>query len=298
MSKRTRNELDSNSSSQDDPGTAFAISDIKSTSKWEAGNAAFMKIEVTDVPDLHVLFENIISPEAQSLVIPQWTDENWLKNVNVENLNDECSNTVVTLIVKVRNVYVAEKAITEMYIDGFMDSLLHILGFDDYPCLMYPQYQYTANIGSSDHKIIAKSDFSVLTRHNKMFLVIEDKTSANAKYSNNWKEDQVLGELFVAVHNIVENHRQQDGSLHYPVVVYAVRVVGTKFTFYKAAATLQYIKETSRSIPTQNKMIVQRHPPVIDEPSTLTAYDICLAEDRMNILKCFCSIRNFMLVHN
>ena len=48
-----------------------------------------------------------------------------------------------------------------------------------------------------------------------MFLVIEDKTLANAKYANNWKEDQVLGELFVAVHNIVENHRQQDGPLQY-----------------------------------------------------------------------------------
>ena len=101
-----------------------------------------MKIEVEDVTNICELFENIISPEAQSLVIPQWTDENWLKNVDAENLRDECSNTVVTLIVKIRNVYVAENTITEMYVDGFMDSLLHILGFDDYPCLMYPQYQY------------------------------------------------------------------------------------------------------------------------------------------------------------
>jgi hypothetical protein len=38
--------------------------------------------------------------------------------------------------------------------------------------------------------------------HNdRVFLIIEDKTIDTARYNNSWKEQQVLGELFVSAHN-------------------------------------------------------------------------------------------------
>ena len=120
-------------------------------------------------------------------------------------------------------------------------------------------------------------------------LVIEDKVVTSARYSNNWKEDQVMGEMFAAVHHIVSHSRT---TLTYPVSVYAVRVIGTKFTFYKACATLEYIKESARSgMSIENEMKVHRCPRVEDDPSRLTAYNICNKDDRMQILQCLCSIR-------
>jgi hypothetical protein len=63
------------------------------------------------------------------------------------------------------------------------------------------------------------------------------------------------------------------------------------FTFYKTAATIEYgtpipvlqrrgLMETSPTLsfrfsPLENSMEVQRHPRVEDDPSQLTAYDIC-----------------------
>jgi hypothetical protein len=100
--------------------------------------------------------------------------------------------------------------------------------------------------------------------------VIEDNTTSNANLTNNWKEDQVLGEHFVAVHNAEE----------FPASVYAVRVVGTLITLYRAIATEEYILETAKQgFAIKSNMTVQRYPPVT-KSTQLTAYDICNVDDR------------------
>jgi hypothetical protein len=212
---------------------------------------------------------------------------------SVDIRNSKYDNRVKTLTGK---VFLSEEdSITDIQsqigciVDGFMDSMLHILCFDDYPCFMYPQYDYSAKIGPNSRVIKAKPDLGILSETDKIMLVIEDKTVTSASYSNNWKEDQVMGELFAAVHHVVTKSRTH---VVYPVTVHAVRVVGTKFTFYKAIATLEYIKEGARlGLSIDNDMVVQRCPPAEDNPSRLTAYNICDKNDRMRILECLCAIR-------
>lgn len=192
-----------------------------------------------------------------------------------------------------------------MLVNGFMDSLLHILCFDDYPCLVYPQYQYSAYIGPKNHVIKAKPDFSVLSSASRMLFVVKDKTVTNATLANNWKEDQVLGELFVAVHNIAARAisvaqaepgrvaQAEPGRVEYPVSVYAVRVIGTLFTFYRATAKDKYIISSAQGTPTCS-LEVQRFP-CVEESPRLTAYDICSDVDRLHILECMCSIRESII---
>lgn len=259
---------------------------VESASKWKEDTTRYMKIKVVDVQQL---FSHTYLPdEAKPIIIPEWTEGIWLKNVNIKT--SHYNNKVKTLIGKIKKVFLSEEeSITEVIVDGFMESLLNILGFDDYPCFLYPQYDYSAKIGQNSRSIKAKPDFSVISESDKIMLVIEDKIVTNAVYSNNWKEDQVMGELFAAVHHIVTKSRTK---ITYPVIVYAVRVIGTKFTFYKASATLEYIKESAKlGMSIENEMVVQRCPRVEDDPSQLTAYNICDKDDRMQILKCLCFIR-------
>lgn len=268
---------------------AFTVSDIESTSNWNVNVTKALKIEVKDIHIQYDMFDcsQPLHDEAKLLVLPEWKNNSWFRNIDIKLLT--YNNKIKTLIGKIRNV--AINSITEMYVDGFMDSLLHILCFDDYPCYLYPQYQFTADIGQDTHTVTAKADFSVLSESSKMLLVIEDKTVTNATYANNWKEDQVLGELFVAVHNVVAKSKV---DLVYPINIYAIRVIGTLFTFYKTVATLDYIRETARNIPVKNQMTILRHPPVEDNPSKLTAYDICDNVGRNKILECMCSIQRFI----
>ena len=271
----------------------ITINDIPSTSYWISDTTKALKIEVINQENIFGnIDENILIGDALFLVVSEWKDNDWLNNVDIKNL--EYNNKIKTIIGKLRIVYRAVNAVGEIYIDGFMDSLLHLLGFDDYPCFTFPQYQYSTIIGSKNHNVTAKSDFSVSSESHKiLLLVVEDKTVKSATYANNWKEDQVFGELFVAVHSIV-NKQPPVKDLKYPILVHAVRVIGTQFTFYRAEATKEYIKESARRIPNKNKLTVYRHPTVEDDPSCLTAYDICNLNDRKRILKCLCYIRKFI----
>ena len=104
-------------------------------------------------------------------------------------------------------------------------------------------------------------------------------------------EPQVLGELFVAFHNAAVTSNR---NIKYPVILYAVRVVNTIFTFYRTSATLEYIKETAnKGKAVNNELIVDRYPKV--EQDKLTVYDILNGKDRLRILQCLCYIRKDIL---
>jgi hypothetical protein len=258
--------------------TVFTVDSIESASKWGDSTAKHLNVLVNDVSDM--FSDCVLNDEAVQLTIPEWKNGHWLLSEDISSMKH--ANRVKSLIAKIREVYIASTTISEMYVDGFMNTLLQILHFDDYPCLLYPQYTYSTKIGPRNHTVNAKSDFSVLYNKHQILLVIEDKTTSNANLTNNWKEDQVLGELFVAV------HKAED----FPASVYAVRVVGTLFTFYRAIATEEYILETAKQgFAVKSNMAVQRYPPV-KKSTQLTAYDICNVDDRKRILECMCSIRN------
>ena len=258
--------------------TVFTVGSIESASKWGDSTVKHLNILVKDVSEM--FSDCTLNDEAMQLTIPEWKNGNWLLAEDISSMKH--ANRVKSLIAKIREVYIASTTISEMYVDGFMSTLLQILHFDDYPCLLYPQYTYSTKIGPRNHTVNAKSDFSVLYNKHQILLVIEDKTTSNANLTNNWKEDQVIGELFVAVHKAEE----------FPASVYAVRVVGTLFTFYKAIATEEYILETAKQgFAVKSNMTVQRYPPV-KKSTQLTAYDICNVDDRRSILECMCSIRN------
>lgn len=280
MEKRQRAEYEKEYDSQEFEYGIENIVDIKSANEWDEHTIKVLKINVVDVDEM---FYQLASDD-----ILNWSDDMWAKNIDINDL--AVDNKIKTLINKVRNIYLAKSRLAESYVDGFVDSLLHILGFDDYPCNIYIQHEYNIRIGPKNFSIIAKPDFSVVSAISKMIIVIEDKTMKNANYGNNWKEDQVLGELFVAAHNRVYENQ----NIKYPIEIYAVRVVGTLFTFFKADVTLEYIKETAKHLPITSSMIIQRHPKVIDDPSKLTAYDFCKVDDRIKIINSMNAIKSFL----
>lgn len=273
--------------------TQDSVLTVGSASSWGEETIQHMNIKVIDIADaadVNTMFPFMgLHGKASDLLLKEWTDKTWLTDANIKQCNDD---DIKTLLDKIMAVFT--ESVTELHVDGFMNSLLYFLGFDKYPCHLYPQYRYSANIGQNNRCINAKPDFGVTTKaNNNIMLIIEDKTIKSATYPNNWKESQVLGELFVAVHHVVANAKAE---VKYPVNVYAVRVIGTKFTFYRTVAALEYIRETAKlGMSTNSEMKVQRHPPVEDDPSKLTAYDICNVYDRKCILECLCSIRTLLV---
>ncbi|KAI9299570.1 hypothetical protein BJ944DRAFT_253744 [Cunninghamella echinulata] len=265
------------------------IPDIKSTSYWEKETSTLFKINTIDCSMEEMFNKNniLLDEETKKLLLPEWLDEDWLLKVDLDELNI-ADGRIKTLLGKIQYVVKAQRPRKEFYVDGYMSTFLPLLGFDTYPLYMYPQYEYSADIFDEQH-VVAKLDFGILSKEQKLVIVTEDKTVINATYSNNWKEDQILGELFVAVHDTVKNYK----DVTYPINIFAIRVVGTLFTFFKTIVGEDYVMETLKGYPKNSSMEVQRHPTVINKPY-LTAYDVCNISDRENILKCMLSIKNFL----
>ena len=146
---RSRTSVDYSIESKDE-----SVFTVESASKWIKDTTKYMNIKVTDV---HEMFPRTNLPnQARSLIIPEWTDGEWLRNIDVKASSYD--NKVKTIISKIRKVFVVDPFVPRGN-SGFIESLLHILCFDDYPCLLYSQYSYLANIGPDSCRVKAKPDF-------------------------------------------------------------------------------------------------------------------------------------------
>jgi hypothetical protein len=61
---------------------------------------------------------------------------------------------------------------------------------------------------------------------------------------------------------------------------YAIRVIGTLFTFYKAIVTIGYIKGTLRGYPVREYMDVLRYSDPGEDVYEVNALDFCKVKDR------------------
>ncbi|CAO3654364.1 unnamed protein product [Cunninghamella echinulata] len=117
-------------------------------------------------------------------------------------------------------------------------------------------------------------------------LIIEDKHIKNISESDDWSEPQIAGEIFgAAFHNKSLSYTKK---ITYPFNIYAIRVIGTKFTFYKSIVTREYIKETETGLPKTNKLEIRRFPsqPSVfpNQDKELAALDFTNENDRIVIL--------------
>jgi hypothetical protein len=239
---------------------------INTANLWKEDNTNDMRIRVTN--------KELFNVNPSHDIMPCVTDSIWNQNIDIDNLS--LGGDVKTLIYEIKQVHDANNRLQESYVDTYVDSLLHILGFNFYPYSIKIQHKYEIRLNKDTMKITAKPDFTVASIKSNMLVVIEDKTMKNARYTNRWKEDQVLGELFVIAHN----QRIRDTTN-----IYAIRIIGTLFTFYKATVTIEYIKETLNGYPIKQHMNILRYPDPGNDVYEINALNICKTEDRKVIIE-------------
>jgi hypothetical protein len=278
LGKRVRDSYSEDTSMDTDTRIGFA-------SKWTDDIVNLFRIQCINKEFVDMSERNTTK---SILTMPEWKDETWLDMVDISKLN--ISGKIKTLIAKIKYVHCKQFIIKEVYTDGFMDSLLHLVGFDDYPCLLYPQYECAARVLGKIKPLIAKCDFGIVANDN-ILLVVENKTMDSVSYSNNWKESQVMGELFIAAHSLIGN-TPVNGTIKYPIEIFAVRVIGVMFTFYKAVASKEYTLESARKYPQNTSFTVYRHPNIDEDSAILNAYDIRVLDYRKMILRYLYFIRD------
>lgn len=255
--------------------------DTPSTSKWTNKDLKDYNIKVINIDNFPK--SEIICKE---LIIPEWKNEDWLYSCKIIDIkvseNKRINNKVKTLVDKIKEIQKYKNIINEIYVDGFMNTMLSIFEFDDYPCQYFPQYPLQTIFGGEiEQTITSKVDFGVISKfNNSAMLVIEDKTMTNADFYNDWKEAQVVGEIFVALH---------DKNIK---TVFGIRVVHTLFTFYKSTIDKDYKVSNLRGIFKQGELIIERFPEINPNELSLNALDICIYDQRIQILERLSFIHN------
>jgi hypothetical protein len=240
------------------------------TSDWTAKIVSDMHIRIND----HSIFDLPTTYVERDINLACISDDEWRSIIDIKHL--PLPAEYKTLVKEVKVVYDFDAKHLEYFIDTYVSTLFHVMKMNDYPLSINAQHELNVDIGEYEERIISIPDFIIRSEQSKMLVVVEDKTMVNAKYINQWRENQVMGEIFVAVHNM---------EISKPSELYAIRIIGTLFTFYKAFITPDYIKESLMGLPIEHYMDVHRYPPPGTDTYQINALDFCKLEHRKIIIE-------------
>jgi hypothetical protein len=147
-----------------------------------------------------------------------------------------------TLIDLLQRIILNEKVslgTRESLTDTFVDFILRSFDFEKYPLRLNIRPLYTFRVGCK--RIKSECDFSI-EKGSSVLLVEDDKHLKNSFRSDGFGEFQLAGEFLAAASTNYQNNPEDQ-------VVFGVRVIGTRFTFYKAFFPKEYLYTLSDSIP-------------------------------------------------
>jgi len=261
------------------------------------------EFRIIDIKSLNVEFYNATTSDEISSInisecIKNVPQEVYVSNADVitikECINDySCINkfekkskTFVQLMNYVLENETVVSGTNESRTDAFVNHILEKLEFGEYPLMIQPQPLYQFKVHT---KIISsKYDFAVI-KDKHVMLVDEDKHISNTGPSYAWGEYQIAGELIAgAYYNYNRTPRK------YKNIIHAVRVIGLKFTFYKAEISHYYLDELGIGLPKENKIAILRYPST-DNNKDFSYLDYCNPEERKKIVELLVKMREELI---
>jgi len=211
-------------------------------------------------------------------------------NPNVlNNLENDDERTFALYLYQVIVNDVLRTGVRESRTDSFVDMLLRELGFGRYPFMINLQSDYMFEVG--DKTISAKPEFTVEKDFAVLFLDEDKHVHGKIGPANEYGECQIAAELLAcAYHNFTDTTGPRIGM---DQTIYATRVVGTRFTFYKAFVRASYLFSLSEGLPPDSEsMDIVRFPSDID---FRLGYDFAINSLRPIILDALVRLRSTML---
>ncbi len=248
-----------------------------------------------DLTALNIVYENMVEwspilPDnldnnlmianmSKERLVSMWTDDSVAGGLNAEE------HTIAEYVSNVLIKELADAGKREKITDAFVNYLLGALKFNVYPLSL--QLKSDCSFKVHNKVVTSESDFAVYKK--RMFAIIdEDKHIHNVEHSTGWGEYQIAGEILAAAYT---NHNNVSRRYEHQTL-YAIRVIGTRFTFYKASIAYKYIESLSEGFPCDH-MHMYRYPHWDDGPgiSNIPCLDYSNPVDRLKILEIMTSIR-------
>jgi len=247
-------------------------------------NAKEWPINKTIIGDFSISL--MIANMSREKLVSMWSDSNVACNLNAEE------HTIAEYVSNVLIKELASAGKREKITDAFVNYLLGALKFNLYPLSL----QLKPDCIFKVHNKIVTSELDFAVYKKRMFAIIdEDKHIHNVEHSTGWGEYQIAGEILAAAYtnhnNMSKNYNQQ--------TLYAIRVIGTRFTFYKANISYEYIESLSEGFP-YNNMRIYRYPHWDNSLGidNIPCLDYSNPDERLEILQIMVSIRENVVNHD
>lgn len=243
-----------------------------------------------------------IDQQSNTMLYREYDDNLLIKGMNRdqllhmwhdESLGSHLNNEQRTLAEHVSKVLIQEMASAgkrERSTDAFVNYLLGALKFNLFPLSLELKPDCKFKIHTTI--VTSEADFGVYKR--RLFAIVdEDKHIHNVEHATGWGECQIAGEVLAAAYS---NH--QSINKEYRIqTINAVRVIGTRFTFYRAEITYEYIESLANGFP-ESGLSIYRYPPWNGSPGVdnIPCLDYSNPDQREHILSIMITLRNRVLV--
>ncbi|CAG8575722.1 41_t:CDS:2 [Ambispora leptoticha] len=240
-------------------------------------NAVIPDVEVTKIPDKYVC------PDISSHILgnPYFDVE------NIEGLTDKRART---FFMKLHNVVMNGLEVigtNETFTDTLVDNLLRIAKLDDWP-LMIRNHPLCKLYIEDDPCVSSEPEF-VVGKRKMAVIVVDDKHLKNVGGSTGFGETQIAVEILACGS---ENIRSIGSEEHTDQILWAIRVISSYVTFYKAVIPAAYWVELENGLPNKQKFEIERWP---IKNGLRTGFDLAEPDGRRTVLTALVKIRESLL---
>ncbi|CAF0884036.1 unnamed protein product [Brachionus calyciflorus] len=172
-------------------------------------------------------------------------------------------------------------SIRESFTSNFLNYLLIKMQFAQFPLIMNTQPRYSFELDGV--KLTGKPEFSIEKKDQiKCIFVDENRHLSNLKLATEFSESQIAAEIVAAA--FTNYAHPLSSTMLQDQMIYAVRVIGPRFTFYKSIVSKSYLDSLTLGIDDVERQMlnIYRYPPN-DEQDTLFGHDYSNNKHRESI---------------
>ncbi|CAG8566700.1 28446_t:CDS:2 [Dentiscutata erythropus] len=232
--------------------------------------------------------ENAVIPDVKVTIPDTYIQPN-IDNEMLSNLNFRVAN-VAELTDVIGTI--------ESFTDSLVDDLLRIAKLNDWPFDIRNQPPCKLYI-EGDPYVLSNLGFVINMEDNScsrglllIFTILWDKHLRNISASNGFGETQIAADVLACVS---ENIRSLGIPEYGDQILWVIRVISTRVTFYKAEIPAKYLNELERGLPQRQSVKIQRWPA---NNNLKAGFDLTEPNGRRSVLTALAKIRSSLLHEN
>ncbi|KAF0520285.1 hypothetical protein F8M41_016414 [Gigaspora margarita] len=204
-------------------------------------------------------------------------------------LNDNEQSLAVYLNNVILNEQLSEVA-RETFTDSLICYLLTELRLNKRPFTLILQPDFSFSV--FDKNVFAKVKFGI-QKENTMIFIDEDKHIRNLKPSTEYGESQITAEILACAFTNFNN--ADSPTKGKSQMLYAMRVIGMRFAFYKAFLSRDYLRSLRKGFPPHNLSVTISRFPSNDIEEMLHGHDYADMNQRFLIVDLLYRLKESLL---